>query len=68
MRDNLRIGTGAKSVAAILKLRPQLLKVIDLAVEHYPNLAIFVEDWLMPSLQIDDASLRPRPSDPCYPR
>src|SRR6185436_16152759 len=59
-------GTRAESVTKILELLLQILEVIDLAVEHHTDCAVFIEDRLMPTLDVDNAqathSQRQRPA------
>ena len=54
MGDRLGIGGRVEGVAAGLELRPQLLEVVDLAVEHDPDRAVLVPDGLPPGLEVDD--------------
>jgi len=46
---------GAEDVAARLELAAQLFVVVDLAVEHRVDGAVFVRDRLVTSAQVDDA-------------
>src|SRR6202167_1235755 len=55
MNNHFRIGVGAEVMATAFELRAQVGKVINLAVEHDPRAAIFVEDGLMASGEVDDA-------------
>src|SRR6185436_10058 len=48
-------GTRAESVTKILELLLQIVKVIDLPVEHHTDCAVFIEDRLMPTLDVDNA-------------
>src|SRR5437588_6578229 len=63
VRNNFRIGACLKTVAAILELFSQLLEVIDLSVENRAYPTISIEDWLMSTLQIDDAQTAHTNSD-----
>src|SRR5437667_1549420 len=55
MDDHLRIGVGVETMAAALQLRAQFREIVNLAVENNPDRPVLVENWLVPSGQIDDA-------------
>ena len=38
---------GGKAVAALLEIRPQVLKIVDLPVEHHGHRTILVAQWLI---------------------
>jgi hypothetical protein len=42
-------------VPTVFQLRAKFLEVVDLTVEYTAHLSIFIEDWLMPTFNIDDA-------------
>ena len=54
MHQHFGVGPGAKSMTARFQLRPQLLEVVDLAVEDHPEGAVFVAHRLMAAGEIDD--------------
>jgi hypothetical protein len=37
------------------QVKPELLVIVDFAVEYHPNGLIFVGDWLVAAAEIDDA-------------
>jgi hypothetical protein len=50
-------------MAAALEFQAQLGKIVDLAIEHDPGAAIFVEDRLVSTGQVDELRRRmPRPA------
>ena len=55
MDDRFRVAGGLEDVAAPLQVAPQLLVVVDLAVEDDPDGAVLVRDRLEAVAQIDDA-------------
>src|SRR5437762_4132367 len=55
MNDRLGVAGGLEDVAAPLQVAPQLLVVVDLAVEDDPDGAVFVRDRLEAVAEIDDA-------------
>ena len=55
MDDRFRVAGGLEDVAAPLQIAPQLLVVVDLAVEDDPDGAVLVRDRLEAVAQIDDA-------------
>src|SRR6266567_3777158 len=55
MNDDFRVAMSGEKMAAGLQLRTQFLKVINLPIEDDPYGFVFVEDWLVPTRQIDDA-------------
>ena len=53
---------GAKDVSARLQVAPQLLEVVDLAVEDHPDRFILIGQRLTPGAQIDNTQPRmPQP-------
>src|ERR1700681_1131914 len=63
MNNRFRIAAGGESMAAGLQLGIQLLKVVDFAVEDDRYSLVFVEDWLVPARNIDDAETPHAQSD-----
>src|SRR5215469_7833054 len=55
MDDDLGVASGRKAVAAGFKARTELRKVIDLAVKYNPYRAVFIENRLVPSRDINNA-------------
>src|SRR4051794_32116330 len=55
MNDGFRVARRPQRVTALQKHLSQLAIVVDLAVEHDPDRAILVADWLMTAVDIDDA-------------
>src|ERR1035438_1727934 len=55
MNDDFGIGVSGEDMTASLQLGTQLGKIINLAVEDNPNRLVFIEDRLVPTLQVDDA-------------
>src|SRR6476660_3495767 len=55
MHDRLGVAVRVERVTRPLEIGAQLLKVVDLAVEHDPDGAVFVVNRLMAGGEIDDA-------------
>jgi hypothetical protein len=55
VNDRLRIAGRPQCVPAPLEIAPQLLVVVDLAVEDDPDGPVFVRDRLGAVIEIDDA-------------
>ena len=55
VHEDLGVGAGAELVPAPPELLPQLLVVVDLAVEDHLQVAVFVRDRLVPAGEVDDA-------------
>ena len=53
--DRLCVRRRIETVSRLLEVAAKLAKVVDLAVEHDPDGAILVVDWLIPCRQVDDA-------------
>src|ERR1017187_6864108 len=49
------VGVGIETVAAILKLPPEVRKVIDFSIENDPDAAIFVVNRLPTGTEVNDA-------------
>src|SRR5688572_3437507 len=54
VNDDLRVRAGAKAMALFLQFGPELLVVVNLAIEDHPDLLVGVRHRLMPPGQIDD--------------
>ena len=63
MDDHLGVAGGVEGVTGRLELGSQLPVVVDFAVEHEPDRAIFVVDRLLPGGQVDDAQAAHAESD-----
>ena len=55
MDDGFGVARCPEGVAALFELAPQLAVVVDLAVEHHPDGAVFVANRLLAGLEVDDA-------------
>jgi hypothetical protein len=55
MNNGLGVALGFITVATRLKIAPQLLVIVDFSIEDDPEVAVFVRNWLMPSLHVYDA-------------
>src|ERR1017187_134669 len=55
MNDHFRVSVGVEVMAAFLEFAAQFWKVVDFAIENHPDTSVLVENWLVPSSQIDDA-------------
>ena len=55
MNNDFGVGVGVEAMAAAFELGAEFGKVVNLAVENDPCAAIFVEDGLMASGEVDDA-------------
>src|SRR5580704_12212572 len=58
MQGNLAVGAGAQMVAAALQISLDSFIIIKLAVRDDPHGLVFVGDWLVARVQIDDAQPR----------
>jgi hypothetical protein len=54
MHDGFGIGAGPEGVAAALEVGPQILEVVDLAIEDDPHGAVFVRHRLVAAGEVDD--------------
>src|SRR4051812_18746672 len=54
MDDRLDVPLSPKLVARALQSPPQLAEVVNFAVEHAPDRAVFVRQRLSASFQVDD--------------
>jgi hypothetical protein len=52
--DDFGVGMGAEGVAERFELGHQFLEVVDLAVEHHDDRAVFVEQRLLAGGEVDD--------------
>jgi hypothetical protein len=55
MNNDFGIGICVEAMAALLQLRAQLGKIVDLAVVYDPRAAVFVEYRLVSARKVDDA-------------
>src|SRR5580658_394317 len=55
MNDYFCIGVRIKAVAAFLEFDTQLGKIVDFTIENNPNGFVFIENWLVPTRQINYA-------------
>jgi len=55
--DHFRIGTGAELMPLRLQLRPQLLVIVNFAIENDPDLLLRIRHRLMTARKIDDRQL-----------
>src|SRR6478672_8972632 len=55
VNNDFRVASGAELMSERLQALRQLREVIDLAVEDYPNGAVFVAEWLLTSFDVDYA-------------
>ena len=55
VHQHFGIRSRAKAVAETLQLRPQRLEVVDFTIKGGPDGAVFILDWLVTGLQINDA-------------
>jgi hypothetical protein len=63
--DRLRVRSGGEPMASGNQLVPQLLEVVDLAVEHHDDRPVLVEHGLIARRQIDDRQAAvPQPHAP----
>src|SRR5205085_1724228 len=53
--DRLGVAVGSEHMAAPFERAAQLAVVVDLAVEHDPDRAVFVRDGLLSVAEVDDA-------------
>src|SRR6266542_661379 len=58
MDDRLSIRVGVERVPERDQLSAQCRRVVDLAVEHDPDRAVLVVNWLLAGLNIDDCQAR----------
>ena len=54
MDDDFRVAAGMEAMSERLQFRDQFLEVVDLAVEHDADAAIFVVQRLLPRGEVDD--------------
>src|SRR5437588_12747858 len=54
MRDDLGIGRGGEAVSFLLEIATDLAVVVELAILHRDDRAIFIKDRLVAGLKIDD--------------
>src|SRR5450759_4098905 len=54
MNDDFGVGVGVEAMAAAFELGAEFGKVVNLAVENDPCVAVFVENGLMASGEVDD--------------
>ncbi len=54
VRDRLGVAACAESMPGSLELRSKLTEVVDLAVEHDDDAAVFVVDRLVAGLEVDN--------------
>src|SRR5271157_314049 len=55
MNNDFGVGVGIEAMAAAFELGAEFGKVVNFAVENDPCVAVFVEDGLMSSGEVDDA-------------
>src|ERR1700693_5070765 len=55
MDNHFGIGVGIELMSAAYQLFAQMWIVINLSIEHHPNAAVFVVDWLLSTGKIDNA-------------
>jgi len=55
MSNHLRVAMGPEGMAALLKARPQLTKVVYLAIQDHSDRAVLIENRLVPCHKIDDS-------------
>src|SRR5205085_775399 len=55
VNDRFRIARRPQRMPALLEVAPQLLVVVDFAVENDPDGSVFVRDRLVAVIEIDDA-------------
>ena len=63
MDDHLRIRPRGEPMSARQQPLSQQLEVINLAIEDHPHRAIFIRQWLMTVVQVDDAQAAHPESD-----
>src|SRR5438105_8142325 len=62
MQGDLAVGVSSKPVAALFQFAALALEIVKLTIHNDVDALIFVGDWLVSRLQIDDAQTRmPQP-------
>src|SRR5262245_34838620 len=54
MDQHLGVGMGGEPVATRNQVLTYFLEIIDLAIEHNPDRSVFIADWLVPGIEIDN--------------
>ena len=54
MEQNLRVAVGSEDAATPTQLGPQILKVVDLAIEDNDQRTSLIDHWLISGGEIDD--------------
>src|SRR5947207_6463608 len=58
MQRNFAVRSRGQTMTRGLQLLPNAIVIVELAVDHDAHALVFVCDWLVPSLEIDDAQTR----------
>jgi len=54
MDYDLSVTGRSKVVTKLNEIISQFLVVVDLAVQNYDNVSLFIEDWLVSAAKVDD--------------